>query len=366
MDNGVPLFNYVYPFPNYVASFLHFLGYSFIDSFKLNIFFATFVGAIFFYLWSKEYWGNLGGVVCSIFYTYSPYHFLDIYIRGSVGEVWSLAIFPALLWSSGAFIKTNKKIYLLISPIILSLLIFPIIFFHWCFFHFVIFYCIFFMLKNSMFIWKIVPFMNYFQFPWRFLSLEILISSFISGSIVYAVRDKVLKIIICLIMVIFVYVLGIGYSSPAFYMLRSDEYYTSNPSFINGTNSPGNYFNTIWMNGKLKKSSSFIIPNNAISYKVVYFDVVNKIIKLNVKSESKIGLNIAYFPGWRIYIDNNAIRTEYNKDGIIMVNITKGEHNLQVRLEDTNIRKLSTVISLFSIFLLTGLFVKMYFVRIKK
>src|SRR3989344_9391657 len=28
---GIPLFNYVYPLPNYVASFFHFLGFSFID-----------------------------------------------------------------------------------------------------------------------------------------------------------------------------------------------------------------------------------------------------------------------------------------------------------------------------------------------
>ncbi len=31
---GVPLFNYVYPLPNYVASFFHLLGSSFIDAFK--------------------------------------------------------------------------------------------------------------------------------------------------------------------------------------------------------------------------------------------------------------------------------------------------------------------------------------------
>ena len=32
---GIPLFNYVYPLPNYVASVFHLLGFSFIDAFKL-------------------------------------------------------------------------------------------------------------------------------------------------------------------------------------------------------------------------------------------------------------------------------------------------------------------------------------------
>src|SRR3989338_5683038 len=47
---GIPLFNYVYPLPNYIASFFHMLGVSFIDSFKLNMFFASILGAIFMYM----------------------------------------------------------------------------------------------------------------------------------------------------------------------------------------------------------------------------------------------------------------------------------------------------------------------------
>src|SRR5579859_5337982 len=34
---GVPLFNYVYPLPNYISSLLHIFSISFIDSFKLNM-----------------------------------------------------------------------------------------------------------------------------------------------------------------------------------------------------------------------------------------------------------------------------------------------------------------------------------------
>jgi uncharacterized membrane protein len=66
---GIPLFNYVYPLPNYVATITHLLGFSFINSFKLNMIFATIIGSIFFYLWTKRYWGDWGGVVSAVFYT---------------------------------------------------------------------------------------------------------------------------------------------------------------------------------------------------------------------------------------------------------------------------------------------------------
>ena len=121
---GVPLFNYVYPLPNYFASIFHFLGSSFIDAFKLNMFIASILGAAFFYLWAKEFWGVWGGLVGSIFYTFSPYHFVDIYIRGSVGEVWALAFFPAFLWAITEFLKNRKTIFFVGSSVFLSLIIF--------------------------------------------------------------------------------------------------------------------------------------------------------------------------------------------------------------------------------------------------
>src|SRR3972149_86558 len=120
---GIPLFNYVYPLPNYVASIFHALGFGFIDSLKLNMAAATLFGAIFMYLWAKKYWGEWGGIVSSVFYTFSPYHFLDIYVRGSVGEVWSLGLAPALLWSYYSYYESNRKIFLVLSSIFLALLV---------------------------------------------------------------------------------------------------------------------------------------------------------------------------------------------------------------------------------------------------
>lgn len=121
---GLPLFNYVYPLPNYFAYLFHLMGFSFIDSFKLNLFFASVLGSIFMFLLSQQFWGKWGGLVSSVFYSFSPYHFLDVYIRGSVGEVWALAFFPAYLWSITRFDKTRKTKFLISSAIFLALIIF--------------------------------------------------------------------------------------------------------------------------------------------------------------------------------------------------------------------------------------------------
>ncbi len=94
---GLPFFTYVYPLPNYMASLFRLFGASFIDSFKLNLILATLVGSITSFYLGRRHFGNWGGLLTSVFYTYAPYHFLDIYVRGSVGEVWALAFFPLTL-----------------------------------------------------------------------------------------------------------------------------------------------------------------------------------------------------------------------------------------------------------------------------
>ena len=44
-----------------------------------------------------------------------------------------------------------------------------------------------------------------------------------------------------------------NYAKPAYYHQRNDNYYITRGNFIDGTNSPGNSFNTIWFSSNLKK-----------------------------------------------------------------------------------------------------------------
>ena len=121
---GAPIFSYVYPLPNYLAAFFYSLGISFIDGYKLQMIIASILGAIFFYLWSKQFFNTYASVATSIIYTFSPYHFVDIYIRGSIGEVWALALFPAFLCAVTVLVKTQKKSFFTLAALFLAAIIF--------------------------------------------------------------------------------------------------------------------------------------------------------------------------------------------------------------------------------------------------
>ena len=487
---GVPLFTFVYPLPNYVAALFHSFGISFIDSFKLEMLAAILIGAIFFYLWAKEFWGKLGGIVSSIFYTFSPYHFVDIYIRGSVGEVWALAFFPAFLWAYTRFVKSKRKIFLAISSIFLALIIFShnilaLMFFFFSlsyialliykeknkkylilntfciillglgisaifwlpaiyetryvsglqifdvFAHFpdlyqllipswgsgfsgaglqnglsfqigianliavflsliIIFlqikkkekmisytaffliwfiFVLFLMLDISKPVWQAIPLMNYFQFPWRLLSIEILFASFLAGSIVSLIGDKYtrIKIFLALILVFSAFALGIGYTKPAYYHYRNDNYYVTRSNFIDGTNSPGNVFNTIFLKtipDKKKEKAEFLKGEGKI---VLIREKSNSYnFEINSRADSEILMNLAYYPGWEVYVNDKKTDVKQTQDGRFTFSLPLGENKIEVIFKDTFIRKFAAFISFISLIFLLTLFIRRRFATIKR
>jgi len=470
---GIPLFNYVYPLPNYIASFFHFLGFSFIDSFKLNMIFASFMGAIFFYLWARLYWKDLGAVVSSILYTFSPYHFVDIYVRGSVGEVWSLALFPGVLWSFTEFSKKRKPVFFVVSSIFLSLLVYSHNILAFLFFIFFIFYCILLSIgqqdkknyfKNLVFVlfiglglsspfwlpalfeskyvvglqifdlkqhfpeiyqlvipswgygfsgkeiqnqmsfqigvvnilavlislivlvknkknrglliffivwffatiflmnpysswfWGNIPLFNYFQFPWRFLSLTILIASFLGGSIVDAVPKGWMKNLFASLLILISIIISIGYAKAPHYHKRADSYYLTRSNFTDGTNSPGNSFNTKWLGTvPTKRKDKFeLVEEGSGSIRIDNIKPQSYKLMINAKKDSQVIINTAYFPGWVSLVDGKKKEAD-NYNGRVLIKIPRGVHRVELFFSDTPIRIASYIYFFISVLLLVFL-----------
>lgn len=472
---GVPLFNYVYPFPNFVSTFLHFLGISFIDSFKLNIVASTVVGAFFMFLLGKLFFGEVGGMISSIYYSFSPYRLVDIYVRGSVGELWALAFLPGLIWSLSRMKKDSNLINICLSALFISLIIFShnilslilisfsmiyvlvlnfqkvnkgkillksvfsyvlglgISAIFWLpalyeskyvkgleifnykehfvdlanllipswgtgfsgigvfnqmsfqiglanlfiifltiiiitrikdknrriisFFIIFFFFLVFLMQKPSSFIWENVPLINYFQFPWRLLSLVIFICSFLSGFIGFVIlNSKKINIYLKYSAVAFLLFIpvfsALSYIKPAFYHLRSDSYYTSRSNFMDGTNSPGNLFNTIWVKDLAKQKNLFEIIKGKGN---ISFDKINsEEFELKVNSDKNVVIrsSIVYFPGWTYLLNNKKSEIAYDNSGLIILNVPKGNNFLRLSFNNTFVRNFSTVISICSLIII--------------
>ena len=95
---GHPILEFLYPFPSYVASLYHFIGFSFVDSTKLVFASAFIVSMLSMYMWASSAWGVGAGIVAAVLYGFAPYRFVDLYVRGAIGEHMAFVFPPLIGW----------------------------------------------------------------------------------------------------------------------------------------------------------------------------------------------------------------------------------------------------------------------------
>jgi hypothetical protein len=112
---GYPLFNFYPPMPYIVGQFFRFLSFDFITTIKLTAITQTILAAVFMYILASSIFGKLGGLLSALFYSYAPYHALNIYVRGAMNEAWAAVFFPLILYFSRRLIleKRHKHLVLL-------------------------------------------------------------------------------------------------------------------------------------------------------------------------------------------------------------------------------------------------------------
>ena len=104
---GHPILEFLYPLPSYLASFFHFVGFSLVDGVKLVFGISYILSALTMYFFVKELLNdNKAAFLASALYIVAPYRFVDLYVRGAIGEHVAF-IFPPLIFYF--LLKLSKK-----------------------------------------------------------------------------------------------------------------------------------------------------------------------------------------------------------------------------------------------------------------
>lgn len=455
---GIPIFNFQYPLPNYIGSLIHLLGFSFLDSFKISSALGYMIAALCLFIWLSKKFGYFIGTMGAISGALIPYWFLDVYIRGSIGEIWGLAFVNMALV---AYMYKRPVLFTFtIAAVILShnimAMIFIPLFFLYCLIysrntilsiifgigisayfwmpalyeqkyvvglnpvnyqdHFpelvnllipswgtefsrttttgnvmsfqigvmpiivlilslilIIFeknnqikkkiVCIYLisiisillMLKHSLFIWKMLPFLAFIQYPWRLLSLTLVTVPILTSYVLSKLKFRILNILFVLLTFFIVY----PYMHPVIYEPRDDLYYKSRINFTDGTSSMGNSFSTIWTAWITQRANSFyeIVSGGKVKLKQISNKYMEKVFLSESTSDSLIQFNTLYYPGWRVDVDKKEIPIDYKTNGIIRIQIPSGFHTIRLRFTETDFRILADMISIicFSCVCLIGL-----------
>ena len=91
---GYPYFTFNYPLTYYLTYLMNTLGLNLLVSFKLILLLSFPLSGYFTYLWLKNHFSKTEAFIGGLFYTLVPYHFVNVYVRGNLGETLSLSIVP--------------------------------------------------------------------------------------------------------------------------------------------------------------------------------------------------------------------------------------------------------------------------------
>ncbi len=95
---GYSIFNFYAPLAYYFGGGLCLLGFNALLATKMMMLVGVLLAGITMFLLAREFWGVIGGIVAALFYLYAPYHAVDIYVRGAVGEFWAMAWLPLVFY----------------------------------------------------------------------------------------------------------------------------------------------------------------------------------------------------------------------------------------------------------------------------
>jgi len=104
---GHPVLMFLYPLPSNIASFFHFLNLSLVDSTKIVFGLGLVLSGIFMYLWIGSLWGEEAGFISGLFYMFAPYRFVNLYVRGAIGENLAFVWLPLVCYFA---LKLSRKL----------------------------------------------------------------------------------------------------------------------------------------------------------------------------------------------------------------------------------------------------------------
>lgn len=207
--------------------------------------------------------------------------------------------------------------------------------------------------NRSTFIWKLFPFMAYYQFPWRFIGLSIFCLSIVSGGLIKLVSSK-LKLLttICLVLL----TVFINYQ-----FFREDIWYShlTDNDKLNGSelvrqsaaglkdywpkyskNFPDLFAPSIPI--VLEGNVDFIKYYKNSNFSEAYFSVSTP--------KALVNLPIVYFPNWSLVMDGKKTNFKIDEQlGLIQLELSQGQHHYQLYFENTPIRIFANLFSLLTL-----------------
>ena len=192
-----------------------------------------------------------------------------------------------------------------------------------------------------------------FQFPWRFVSLAVFSAAATAGILVSLMPKKRLTIYIVGITLI-LFVVNYNYWHAKSYLDKPDSFFSGVYYGTTDTGESAPIWSVRFMEHPARAPVEIVEGAATITFmkrSVTKHDYV-----VDVTSDSVRMLdNTLYFPGWTVYVDGikknvtDILFQDPNYRGLINFFLTKGSHTINILFENTKVRTIAELLSLFSL-----------------
>lgn len=211
---------------------------------------------------------------------------------------------------------------------------------------------IFLMLSISRPVWGFIN--NFFvvDFTWRVMSLTIMAISILAG---FSIRKNKIG-----------YLLGIVFIIVAVYANRNHlrinqsldwplEFYLK----LERTTNSFDEYTPKWVNlSQIKENQPKIeIADKNATLEILKLKSNSTEFKVDASGDTNVRINTIYYPGWRLYVDNNEIQIDKNPSSYIEFSVPAGNHEVKLQFQDTPLRLFANFITMLSVIILISGFI---------
>ncbi|KKQ96812.1 MAG: hypothetical protein A3G66_01370 [Candidatus Levybacteria bacterium RIFCSPLOWO2_12_FULL_39_17] len=213
---------------------------------------------------------------------------------------------------------------------------------------------IFLTLEYSSIIWRL-PFMDFLQFPWRFLNFTGLFISIVVGYLIWQGRQYLsnkISIALASIIILLTLTYNAALFNPKTIDDRDNSFYT-NETYLKWTVSgiSDEYLPKDFRRPESKnhlRESSFDIISGRGETRLINKKTQEVKATASLETNGLVRANIAFFPAWEIRVDGKKAFYAAREDGLYL-NVPSGFHVLTAELKETLVERIGNALSLIGV-----------------
>lgn len=209
--------------------------------------------------------------------------------------------------------------------------------------------------SKSAFIWQTLPFLEFIQFPWRWLSLASLFLAAAAAGFTTNIKSiRTNYVLVGAIVATSVWV-GLGMFKPSAYLEDSKEFYFSESARIRAESSPvlPDYLPETFTITQPVDEGTLVVNHPEIQeYRVITNKVASKVLQVTTTQPATVVLATAAYPGWEVAVNEESVTHQITPEGLIAIPVSSGSSTILTTFRNTRVRAISDAISAFSLVLI--------------